>query len=164
VLLLLVRHALAAERNPTEFPDDALRPLVKKGKTTERRMARRLHKRGLIPTIVLSSPWTRAWQTAGILARELGLPKSIRQSCSALAQPPRLDPLAEAIGDADGADAIVALVGHEPWLSELASLLLSGSPSLLSIRFPKSGVLGIRAEVMAPGAGQLVFFLTPRAW
>ncbi|MEZ4588072.1 MAG: histidine phosphatase family protein [Gemmatimonadales bacterium] len=162
MLLLLVRHALAADRSLTEYPDDALRPLVGRGRKVQRRISRRLAKLGYVPSAVLSSPWKRAWQTAGILAREVGLEKTIRESTAALAQEPNLEALAAAIGPR-GDDEVVALVGHEPWMGELASVLLTGSPTRLSIRFPKSAVMGIRATGVGPAGGQLAFFLTPRA-
>lgn len=161
MLLLLVRHALAADRDEALFPDDAERPLVPKGRRTQARMARRLRKRGLAPTAIFSSPWKRAWQSAGILAREAGLPKTARLPCPPLAADPDLEALSAAIGPR-GEEAIVALVGHEPWIGELASLLLTGSPTRLAIAFAKSGVLGVRTPAIAPAGGVLEFFAAPR--
>lgn len=161
MILLLVRHALAADRDDAEYPDDTLRPLVGRGKRAQRRVSRWLVERGYEPTAVLSSPWRRAWQTAGILAREAGLAKEARTSCPALATDPRLDALAEAVGTR-GNEEVVALVGHEPWIGELASLLLTGSPTRLAIDFPKSGVVGIEITTIGAGAGRLLFFHAPR--
>jgi phosphohistidine phosphatase len=160
--LLLVRHALAAARDDALFPDDTVRPLVPKGKKTQTRMSRRLRKLGFVPTTVLSSPWRRAWQTAGILARESGAGKASRVACPPLAADPNLEALAAAIGPR-AEDEAVALIGHEPWLGELASLLLTGSPTRLGVAFPKSGIMAIRAAAVAPSSGQLAFFLIPRA-
>ena len=56
----------------------------------------------------------------------------------------------------------LALVGHEPWMGELASLLLSGSPTRLGIDFAKSGVMGIEVSALEPAAGRLRFYLTPQ--
>jgi phosphohistidine phosphatase len=162
MLLLLVRHALAADRDAMAFPDDSARPLVPKGKKTFRRVARQLAAAGFVPTTILSSPWKRAWQTAGILAEETGLDKAARMACPALAQDPGLDLLATAVG-AREANEVVALVGHEPWLSELGSLLLTGSGTRLAIDFPKSGVLGVELTAVGPAAGRLRFFLHPRS-
>lgn len=161
MLLLLVRHALADIRDDVRYPDDALRPLVPKGRKIQRRMARRLRALDLVPAVVFSSPWKRAWQTAGILARETGLGKAGRVACPPLAEQPNLEALAAAVGPR-GEEEIVALVGHEPWMGELASLLLTGSLTRLGIGFAKSAVLGVRAAAVAPAAGQLAFFLTPK--
>jgi phosphohistidine phosphatase len=160
MLLLLVRHAHAGDRDPDQWPDDRDRPLTDKGRKTQRRVSRALGKLSLTPTHVLTSPWTRAAQTAGILAEELGLTRP-PVPCAALAAPPELSRLADDIGE-PGSDAIVALVGHSPWIEELAALLLTGEPAGLRVDYPKSGVLAIDLAKPAPGAGELRFFLRPK--
>lgn len=160
MLLLLNRHALAAEADPARWPDDTLRPLTDKGRRTQRRVSAGLLSMGLAPAIVYSSPWKRAWQTARIIVEESGLAKEHRIACPALAAPPDPDALAAALGEPPPR-ARIALVGHEPWMSALAALLLSGRTDGLAIDFPKSGVLGIEAGRLAPGAGVLRFFLRP---
>ncbi|MGH7560315.1 MAG: SixA phosphatase family protein [Gemmatimonadales bacterium] len=181
MLLLLIRHAAADEQDPEKYPDDALRPLIPKGRKRHRRAMARLREAGYRPNRILSSPWTRAWQTAGISAKVMGLPKRERVTCDALAAPPDLKAIAAAVTAAVAAPAAtelpppalaampaeddtpepftVALVGHEPWMSELASLLLTGRASGLHIDFPKSGTMGIEVEDLSPGAGLLRFFL-----
>jgi phosphohistidine phosphatase len=159
MLLLLIRHALAAEQGD-EYPDDTMRPLLRKGRRIQRRVSRRLAKEGFIPDRVFSSPWKRAWQTARIVVRETGIAKNKRIACEALAQPVDLAALAEEIGEI-GADERIALVGHEPWMSKLAALLLSDSPAGLSIDYPKSGIVGIEADRLAAGSGTLWFFWRP---
>ena len=47
----------------------------------------------------------------------------------------------------------MALVGHSPWMEELAALLLTDSATGLRIDFPKSGVMGIDLERPMPGRG-----------
>jgi len=162
VLVLLIRHAQAAEQSDLEYPDDTLRPLVPKGKKTQARLSKELRRRKLIPDRVFSSPWKRAWQTARILVEETGLPKSARVACEALAAVPDLARIAEEVGDV-AADATIALVGHEPWMSELAALLLTGRAEALHVDFPKSGVMGIELEELSAdgGNGTLRFFLVP---
>ena len=78
MLLLLIRHAIAAEQDGEKFPDDTLRPLIPKGRRIQERMGRRLAKEGLAPERVFSSPWKRAWQTARIVLTETGLSKKDR--------------------------------------------------------------------------------------
>jgi len=158
--LLLVRHADAGDRDPDRWPDDRDRPLTDKGRKVQRRVSRSLGEQQLVPTLVLTSPWTRAAQTAEILVSELGVPHAPIPS-AALAAPPDLSRLADDIGE-PGSDAIVALVGHSPWIEELAALLLTGQPTGLRVDYPKSGVMGIDLEKPAPGAGELRFFLRPK--
>jgi len=160
MLLLLIRHAHAGDRDPERWPDDRERPLTDKGRKTQRKVSRALGTLDLAPTLVLTSPWARAAQTADILARELELQRPPIPA-KPLAASPDFSRLADVIGE-PGPDAIVALVGHSPWIEELASELLADSPSGLRIDFPKSGVMGIDLERPAPGAGELRFFLRPR--
>jgi phosphohistidine phosphatase len=160
MLLLLIRHAHAGDRDPDRWPDDRDRPITDKGRKAQRRMSRRLRKLGFVPTRVLASPWLRAAQTAAVLVEQLDLTTPI-VPCAPLATEPDLIRLADDIGD-PGPDTVVALVGHSPWMEELAGLLLVGSEARLRVDFPKSGVMGIDLEGVAPGAGELRFFLRPR--
>jgi phosphohistidine phosphatase len=160
MLLLLVRHAHAGDRDPERWPDDRDRPLTDKGRKTHRKVSRALGKLGLVPTKVLTSPWTRAAQTAEILIQELKLSIPAIPT-EVLATTPDLVRLADDIGD-PGSNAIVALVGHSPWMEELAAILLADSPTGIRIDFPKSGVMGVDGEKPAPGAGELTFLMRPK--
>ena len=157
--LLLIRHADAGDRDPARWTDDADRPLTERGRKRQRKVAKRLRRRDLVPDLLLSSPWLRAWQTSGVTADVIGCDPPV--ACAALALPPVLAAFATAVGPTTG-DRLVALVGHEPWLGELASLLLVGEDTL-QIDFAKSAVLGLRTERIAPGAALLEFFWRPRS-
>ncbi len=161
MLLLLIRHGDAGSRDATKWRDDTERPLTKQGSRQTAKMAKRLRRRGYIPDTLLSSPWVRAWQTAEVVAQEFEDEGLVPVACEPLATMPRIDRFVEAIGS-PGAEAIIALVGHEPWLGELASRLLTSSGSRLQIDFPKSGVIGIELDTLESGAGRLVFFWRPK--
>ena len=160
MLLLLVRHAHAGQRDPVRLPDDRQRPITDLGRTRQRRVTNALERMGVIPDVILTSPWTRAVQTAEVMVQSLGI-KIKPKPVDALAAEPDLEKLQAALGD-PGADATVAMVGHSPWIEELASLLLTGDPSGLKIDFPKSGILGARADALRAGDGELWFFMRPR--
>ncbi len=160
MILLLVRHAHAGERDSMQWPDDTQRPLTRRGREGARRMARRLREQRLIPTLILASPWCRAWQSAELLAA-FSDAKALPVELGALAMTPAIAPIARAIGPQDTA-AIVALVGHEPWLGQLASLLLVGRREALAVDFPKAGVLGLEIGELSRGQAQLRFFLRPK--
>ena len=160
MLLLLNRHANAAERDPAQWPDDRDRPLTEKGRKVQNEVSRWLRKRDLAPTLVLTSPWTRAAQTAAILV-EVARVAQPPLPCEPLAEDPDLIRLHDHVGEQPG-NAIVAMVGHSPWMEELAAILLGGSASSLRIDFPKSGVMGIELQGLEPGAGELRFFVRPK--
>ena len=160
MLLLLIRHADAGDHDPLRYPDDTLRELTPKGREVQEGMSKALRKRNLTPEVIFSSPWTRAWQTAEILAtvtRSAAGPVE----CHDLAANPDPERLARAIGE-HPPDRVVALVGHEPWLGELGSWLLAGGPQRIAIDFPKSGVLGIELSSLEAGTGTLRFLLRPK--
>jgi phosphohistidine phosphatase len=160
MFLLLIRHARAENRDPDRWPDDSERPLTDQGRAAHADVGRALRRLGLEPETVFTSPWARARETAEITVQALRLDAK-PVDCEPLAAEPDLDALQEHIGPrAD--NAVVALVGHSPWMEELASLLLGGATSRVPIDFPKSGVVGIDCPLLAPGAGTLSFMLRPK--
>lgn len=83
------------------------------------------------------SPWVRAKQTAGALAKLPGLNVELREV-------PLLEPRADFRILADivsGAEMDLILVGHEPSLGMLASYLLSQESQSPMIRLKKAGML-----------------------
>jgi phosphohistidine phosphatase len=159
MLLLLVRHADAGERDPAQWPDDTLRPLTEKGRKVHARVTKALRDTALIPETVLTSPWLRAAQTAEILTQGLGLAAAL--PCPPLAADPDPAALDALVGPRKGR-SVVALVGHSPWLEELAALVLTGATNGMAVDFPKSGVLGIETDRVAAKAGALRFLLRPK--
>lgn len=160
MLLLLVRHARAAERDADRWPDDSLRPLTNLGREFHAEISRALGRLGCPPEGVLASPWVRAWQTAELMIEEMELDLEPVRS-DALADDVDLEAIRRDI-EALGRVSVVALVGHSPWIEELASLLLTGTADGITIDFPKSGVMALDVDRVAPGAGTLRFFLRPK--
>lgn len=158
--LILHRHARAHTRDAETWPDDRLRALTDEGRRIERQTVRALVRTRIEPDLVLTSPWTRARETAEILVEELGL-DTAAVSTEVLAASPDLDAIQAEIGiRAD--ESVIVLVGHSPWLEELASVLLCGSLSRVETDFPKSGLMGIDVAMLAPAAGRLEFLWRPK--
>jgi phosphohistidine phosphatase len=158
--LYLVRHAIAEDRDPARWPDDGDRPLSAKGIERFEREARGLAT--LVPTvdIVLASPYARAWSTAEILMKEAGWPAPVRSD--ALRSERTAEGSLAAVQTASGAEAIAA-VGHEPNVSELASLCVLGTIDL-PIEFKKGAVLALTFDgPVVPGGGYLRWLLPPKA-
>jgi phosphohistidine phosphatase len=155
--IYLVRHAVAHDRDPERWPDDSQRPLTPEGEEKFVRAARGL--RELVPGVelVLSSPFERAWRTAEILHEEAGWPAPRELVELQSGAPP--EETVRALGEyADYAS--LALVGHEPHLSELASYLISGGEDSL-LRFKKGGVA--RVSMNGPyEPGVLRWLLPPK--
>ena len=132
--LYLIRHAIAEDL--ADHEDDSLRPLTEKGREKMKRISQALKELGVQPDVIVSSPYLRARQTASILAKELKYKEELLYSdfLTPMAEPN--DMIGE-INEKFSVDELM-LVGHEPNLSSLASVLLAGSPDL-SINFKKGG-------------------------
>ncbi|MEO8706615.1 MAG: histidine phosphatase family protein [Kofleriaceae bacterium] len=115
--LFVIRHAIAEDAEPGQ--DDASRELTEDGTKKMKKAVRGLRELGVTFQRVLSSPWIRAMQTADLL-RPLCDERPI--ATALLITPPRAELLAQ-IAEV-GEDT--AVVGHEPWLSELIAWLAFG--------------------------------------
>lgn len=155
--LLVVRHAIAEQRDPGHWPDDADRPLTRDGEARFRRVARGLRRIAPEPELVLASPYVRAWRTAELLHEETGWP--LPQRCESLQADRAPTESAQTIRRHIGTHEIVAVVGHEPHLSSLVSLLLTGDPNTLPLELRKGGA--IHLEVLDEHAA-LRWVATPK--
>ena len=149
--IFLVRHAIAADR--ARGLDDADRALTVEGRDRFSRGVSGLGAIGVQLDRVFTSPWRRATETAALLAP---LSTAEPEETRLLARPPGKRLLRLLEGDR------VALVGHEPWMGELAALLLTGDTAWPAMVFKKGGVAWLEGE---PAAGGMTLraFLTPRA-
>jgi phosphohistidine phosphatase len=158
--LYLVRHAVAFDYDPAQWPDDSQRPLTPDGQKRFKRSARGLKALVSSVDLVLSSPWVRAWQTAEILESEAGWPKPL--ACEALESGRAPAEVLQALQPYTSYGAI-ALVGHEPSLHELASYLLTADTNHAQIEMKKGGVARLEVgEGRRPGAGRLQWLLPPK--
>jgi phosphohistidine phosphatase len=156
--LLLVRHAIAHERDARRWRDDADRPLSPRGIARAREAARGLKRLTRPPARVLSSPLVRTRQTARILRECAGWPEPV--ACAQLL--PDTPPEEFLALLARSGAGCVAAVGHEPGLSELlAACLSSGAGG--AFRFRKMGVARVSfGGAVRAGRARLVWFLPPR--
>ena len=159
--VVIVRHAVAFDRDPTQWPDDRQRPLTEEGEKKMRRAARGL--KSLVPQVdvLLSSPWKRAWQTAEVLHEEAGWPSP--KSCEALEGDRNHRGTLTVLREYASAGT-VALVGHEPHSHRLASYLLTGDAARVVLEFKKGAAAALLIESpLRAGTARLLWFLPPRA-
>jgi phosphohistidine phosphatase len=128
VQLLLIRHAHALDGD-----DDTARPLSPRGRKQVRALARCLKRAGVFDAgEIWHSPLVRARDTAALLAQRLGTRAKLVEM-DGLA--PCDDPAAVA-ARVRHRGLSLAIVGHEPHLSALASLLVAGAaaPAVFVLR------------------------------
>lgn len=158
--LLVIRHAIAEDR--MEFAKsglpDAERPLTEFGRRRMRKNARGLRRLGPGIDLLATSPYSRASETAQILADTLGI--SDVQTVDGLTPDHHPSAVLQWLR-AQPADATVAVVGHEPHLGILITWLMSGQAEP-RVELKKGGVclleLGERVE---PGHAVLQWLVTP---
>jgi phosphohistidine phosphatase len=149
--LYFLRHGIA------DWPDwdparDHERPLTKDGMKKLRDQARRLANLGVKFDAILSSPYTRAYQTADIVAGKLGLEVKTEPLLAPGFNP---DKLAEIVKSFDEDQALL-LVGHEPSFSTVIAELIGGGRVQM-----KKGALA-RVDVNRELHGELVWLLQPK--
>ena len=158
--LLIVRHGPAGspEEWEAEGRDDRLRPLTPKGKKEVRQAAAGLVR--LVPALDLlaTSPWTRAAQTAAILAKEFNCEVAEVEQLTSDHTPEELLPWLQE----QRQEQTVGLVGHEPHLGLLVGYLLTGKRESFT-DLKKGGACLLEVEDLSqPGGNVLQWLLTDR--
>ncbi len=125
--LILIRHAKSDWSNPDLR--DYERPLNTRGKKAAPLMGQTIAAKGWCPDCLVSSPAKRARKTAILIAAELGIDKGdvIYQEDIYDARVGDLIDLVKTFPDLPS----IALIGHNPGLSELGQWLCSSAPGWL---------------------------------
>jgi phosphohistidine phosphatase len=141
--LYIIRHAIAVDHGDPGYEDDSQRPLTDKGRKKMRQIAKGLRTMGVDFDLILSSPYVRAQETAEILADVFKMKKKLAFSDNLI---PMGEPelLIAEINEKNSVQSL-ALVGHEPHLSTLVSMLTSGSKKV-DITLKKGGVCYLSAD------------------
>lgn len=159
--LYILRHAIAGVRSASAEGGDSERPLTVEGVEKMHRGARGMRAMELSFDLILSSPYLRAKQTAQVVAKQFGLEKKLEFS-PALAADGNPKDLIDELKRSHGKRKSVLLVGHEPYLGRLISLLISGSTSL-PITLKKGGLCKLAVDGLRYGrCAQLEWLLTPK--
>jgi len=156
--LYLLRHAKAEDHGP-RYPDDSQRPLTSDGEKEMRRVAKGMHELELKFDLILSSPFVRAKRTAEIVAEvfKYGDPR-FSENLACGGNPRKL--IDELTRDHRACENIL-LVGHEPDLSRMVSLLTTGGGGL-RLSFKKAGLCKLKMEKLrADRCASLEWLMTP---
>jgi phosphohistidine phosphatase len=157
--LFLLRHGKACARSPKWRPDGT-RPLTRDGEKRMFAVARGIQSLELSFDLILTSPYLRAFRTAEILG-EVFEPKKVFETKNLIAE---AEPKAviDEINENFSNLTEVVLVGHEPFLSRLISVLLSGKDDM-SIDLRKGGFCKLSVKNLCFGrCASLDWLMTPR--
>lgn len=157
--IYVLRHAIATEHEHGER--DAERTLTHEGRERLRRSTRCWDGLGVVVDVIMTSPYARAQQTAEIAGRALGIPDRV-EVCPQLAAGASPLDIVRVVAERCQEDHRVMLIGHEPDLGQLVSLLVCGDDGA-SFRMKKAGLTKLSVE--GPLAGRcavLEWHLWPR--
>lgn len=148
--IYLLRHGIAEDGYP-----DAARALTAEGKEKLRKVLKRS---GAKPSLILSSPYRRAVETAAIAAEMLGYSGEVEPSQALTPDGSPGDVWDELRGRQD--EKAVLLASHEPLMSATAAFLL-GAPGL-HVDMKKAALVRVDMDRFGTQpAGVLKWMLTP---
>jgi phosphohistidine phosphatase len=156
MILYFVRHASAGE-STSDSKKDKKRPLDETGLKQSHSVGRALAALEVQPELVISSPLTRAMQTASLIANELGFENKI-QIEPALTPDATYSDFVDMLRRVASAESVI-IVGHNPNLSDFLGKTIGGRSSPADIDLKKAGVA--RVEMRRSG-GRLTWYLTPK--
>jgi phosphohistidine phosphatase len=159
--IYVLRHGIAVARGNPGYPLDSDRPLTLKGVKRLRQIARGMRRLGVGFDLILTSPYTRALETAFIVGREYKLGESI-QTIAALKSEVLPEEVIRALQGKYSPLRNLLLVGHDPQLSALVSTLTSGSAGARPL-LKKGGLCKLQVEELQLGkCATLRWLLTPK--
>ena len=159
--LYILRHGIAVEPGTPGYEKDADRPLTPEGERKLLQIAEAMEALDLTFDLFLSSPYLRARQTAELVAESLKARKKLEYS-DCLAPGGNAKKLVETLNRLQPPPDNVLLVGHEPYLSGLISLLISGETTL-AVVMKKGGLCKLATEALKHGrCATLEWLLTPK--
>jgi phosphohistidine phosphatase len=157
--LYIVRHAIAVDPGTPGYEDDSQRPLTDKGIRKMNKIVKGLHQLDLKLDKILSSPYVRARDTAKILATEFQRANQLSFSDN-LIPPANFEALVAEIHEKYDVDNL-ALVGHEPMLSQFVSWLTTGDTKM-NLILKKGGACCLSADnLYQDHRAELIWLLTP---
>ncbi len=152
--VFFLRHGMAEERERWSG-EDFDRPLTDHGRELLRDEARGIERLALDLDSILSSPFARAYRTAEIVARALGLLDLLEKN-DLLGPGFDAGKLAELLSGRDR-ESSVLLVGHEPDFGKTIGAVIGGG----RVRCKKGGLVCLELESASPPRGELLWALPP---
>ena len=159
MLLYIVRHGIAIDREDPKCPSDPERYLTEEGVEKTKQVAKGVVALGPTADLLLSSPYVRAMQTAEIFASALDYAKQkIRRTDLLLpgAEPSLL--FRELAREKEASS--VFLFGHAPQLDDIIATALGSKRHVTSLK--KAGVALIELKRLSPPVGLLLWLAPPK--
>jgi phosphohistidine phosphatase len=158
MILYIVRHGIAVNRNDPHAPAEPERPLTRKGIEKTREVLLGLRELGPKPDAMITSPYLRAAQTAEIACEVFGFPREKVRHSEHLK--PGANP-AEFLKELTHVRAKeVMCFGHAPHMDQLIAYLAGGRDVFTALK--KAGVASFELESANASKGTLLWLLPPK--
>jgi phosphohistidine phosphatase len=159
MLLYIVRHGIAIDRENPKCPSDPERYLTSDGIKRTRDVAKSVA--ALIDDVKLlvSSPYVRAMQTAEIFAESMEFPKAKIEKSDLLLPGAEPSGFLRELSRKKAVESAMCF-GHAPQLDELIAAALGAKKDVTELK--KSGVACIELQRVHAGAGKLLWLIAPR--
>ncbi|OGQ25894.1 MAG: phosphohistidine phosphatase SixA [Deltaproteobacteria bacterium RBG_16_71_12] len=159
--VILFRHGIAHDRADPECPPDPERALTAEGEKKTRKAARGLRELGCAPTRILTSPYRRARETAGLVAAAFDLDEAQVTLTEALVPEAPPHALFQQLFAFNNADEEIVCVGHAPNLDKVIAVALTGERAPVTA-LKKAGAALLLLEDLPRMKGDLVWLLPPK--
>ena len=151
--IYLLRHGIAENSTP-----DSERALTAEGREKLRRVLARARAADVAPSLILTSPYRRAVETADVAVEVLGYQGKVVKTRALVPEASPFDTWEEIRKRPD--ESAILLASHEPLMSSLAAFLLA-SPGLM-VDMKKAALVRLDCERFGPEPkGVLKWMLTP---
>ncbi|MFN0152310.1 MAG: SixA phosphatase family protein [bacterium] len=154
--LYVVRHGIAIDRNDPASPADPARALTADGILKTQAAARGFRALGAAPEVFLTSPYTRALETAELFAAAFDVSKSALRKTAALKPCANPRAIFQEIAKLNGKD--VACFGHATHLDEMISLALGAKGAATALK--KAGIACLEMKSAVPPQATIGWLLT----
>lgn len=161
--IIFVRHAKTEAWDYGK--EDFHRQLTDRGVNDCAIMATSLEQNQLTPSIIFTSSAARALRTADILANRLHLPEEQISSSKELYEYVSTQHILDLVHQCDDAMDTIMIVGHNPWISNVASVMSNNFQSIM----PTAGVVALEYKIeewhqINPNKGKIIYYETPKAF
>lgn len=159
--IIFVRHA---KTESWDFgKEDFSRKLTKRGIQDSGIIAESLKSNSLIPELIYTSSAVRAAQTTNLLVEHLEINTDIIVTKDDLYEYVSTQDIQDLIAECDNEQQSIMIVGHNPWISNVAAMLSRDFHSIL----PTTGTVALEYKVkkwseVHPGKGKLIYYKTPK--
>lgn len=158
MLLYLMRHGIAMNRDDPGCPPDPERPLTREGIQKTREVCQGMRELGAAPDAVLTSPYLRAAQTAEIVAEILGLPREKIHKSDSLRPGGSISEFSKELTRLKAREVVCC--GHAPHLDQFVARLAGARLPFTQLK--KAGVACFELAGASPLRATLLWVAPPK--